>query len=75
MKINSLLKLSAWLWPPTVTVTETSYLMVTFITNTKKEIQSSKSEFMLKNGKRCVGALRRPQRHTATVLPFGVATP
>lgn len=48
MKINSLLKLSAWLWPPTVLVTKTLYLMVTFITNTRKEIQSSKSEFISK---------------------------
>lgn len=48
MKINSLLKLSAWLWPPTVLVSKTLYLMVTFITNTRKEIQSSKSEFISK---------------------------
>lgn len=63
MKINSLLKLSAWLWPPTVLVTKTLYLMVTFITNTRKEIQSSINQSLfLKNGKKGVKSAKEGHR-------------
>lgn len=67
LKINSLLKLSAWLWPPTALVTKTLYVMVTFITNTKKGIQSPKSEFISKERKEMYWSAK--EGHREKVLP------